>query len=499
MPNRVTKCAAALTTLFILTCCFTGSLWSQTNRWNAVYVTVDDRDNGTGHNTPSVAVLGDNYFVALVNTPTSVPDSLSLRNYLVGYRNADSTMGRLGLFGYGSSELSGKRSNWISGSDIVFMDGAWQLANDDQNRVYVANNDFLHNILVFEIKQDSVYSTTFRMETGPEPIWAIEVDNNGYVYVADDEANSFKTDELKIYAPIGNAAADWGGSHNSLPVTVVNLPDGRYRGVTTNANGTVLFVSNATERRIYKFTGTPTGGYTLDASFNFRLSPQDVIPDAPETRPTVLGLAYIEQPGILVAAADSVRGGSTAYSYGRLYLINPANGAPVDTIDVAQWNLNRTGAYNNRPDGGRFGTASGYTSTYDADVWGPNIYSQSHYGWTIEKWVFDGNLGVLLAVKDRSTGKLPEGFSLAQNYPNPVPTSSLHAATTIEFELAKPSHVTVTLFDVNGRELSRLLDRDMAAGKWKIPFESRALPAGVYFYQLKAGDFSATKKMILVR
>ncbi|MDZ7290631.1 MAG: T9SS type A sorting domain-containing protein [candidate division KSB1 bacterium] len=482
-----------MTILLIITGILAGSLLAQTNQWKTVYVTVDDRDNGTGHNTPSVAVLGDNYFVALVNTPTSVLDSLSLRNYLVGYRDADSTKGRLGLFGYGSTEMSGKRSNWKSGSDFVFMDGAWQIANDNQNRVYIANNDFLHNILVFEVKQDSVYSTVYRMETGPELIWAIEVDANGYVYVVDEEATTLKNDELKVFAPIGNPAADWGGSHNSLPVKVADLPDGKYRGVTANANGTAVFVANATQRRIYKLVGSPSAGYAVDTKFNFVLSPSDII-SGTKTRPTVLGLAYMETPGILIAAADSLRGGSTAYSYGRLYLINPANGAPVDTIDVAEWNFIRTGAYNDRPDGGRYGTASGYTSTYDVDVWGTTIYSQSHYGWTVEKWVFDGDLGRLVDVKERPADTFPQRFILTQNYPNPF-----NPTTTIDFGLPTNSRVVLKVLDINGRELTTLLNRDMSAGASRVSFDANHLPSGVYIYQLTAGGQKLSRRMTLLK
>jgi len=445
MRIPVTKLLAAMITL-----CVVGysTLLAQTNQWKAVYVTVDDRDNGTGHNTPSVAVLGNNYFVALVNTRTAVPDSLSRRNYLVGYRNADSTLGRLGTFGYGTSELEGKRSTWISGNDVVDMDGAWQLANDNKNRVYVV----------------------------------------------DDEATGLKTDELKIYAPIGNVAADWGGSHNSSPVRTINLPDGKYRGVTTNANGTALFVANATQRRIYKYTGSPATGYTLSATFNFTLSPRDVILEAPATRPTVLGLAYIETPGILVAAADTLFSTGVGYSYGRLYLINPVNGAPVDTIDVAKWNLDKTGAYNSRQDGGRFGTASGYTSTYDADTWGPDIYSQSYYGWTVEKWVFDGNLGILLAVKDRSKGNIPKQFALMQNYPNPF-----NPTTNIDFDLPQNAKVILRILDINGREVSTLLNRNLTAGTYQVFFDAKNLPSGVYIYELNADKHRLTRKMTLMR
>ena len=69
----------------------------------------------------------------------------------------------------------------------------------------------------------------------------------------------------------------------------------------------------------------------------------------------------------------------------------------------------------------------------------------------------------------------------------------------IEFELSKPEHVVVTLYDMSGREVGKLLDRQMNAGKWRVPFDGKGLSAGAYFYQLKAGAFSAAKKMIVVQ
>jgi hypothetical protein len=175
-------------------------------------------------------------------------------------------------------------------------------------------------------------------------------------------------------------------------------------------------------------------------------------------------------------------------------LINPTSGAPVDTIDVAQWNLNRTGAYNSRQDGGRFGTASGYTSTYDADAWGPNIYSQSYYGWTVDKWVFDGNIGVLLAVKDRSTGKIPEQFSLKQNYPNPF-----NPTTTIDFDLPQNAKVTLRILDITGREVATLLNRNLTAGAYHVSFDADHLPSGVYIYELTADTNKLTRRMTLMK
>ena len=90
----------------------------------------------------------------------------------------------------------------------------------------------------------------------------------------------------------------------------------------------------------------------------------------------------------------------------------------------------------------------------------------------------------------------PSSFTLSQNYPNPL---ALNTATMIEFELSKPEHVVVTLYDMSGREVGKLLDRQMNAGKWRVPFDGKGLSAGAYFYQLKAGAFSAAKKMIVVQ
>lgn len=119
--------------------------------------------------------------------------------------------------------------------------------------------------------------------------------------------------------------------------------------------------------------------------------------------------------------------------------------------------------------------------------------------------VTDATEGVVIILESdtpsavKSSPAAPASFVLSQNYPNPLRQSFANGITTIEFELPKPSYVSITLFDVNGREVGKLVDQTMAAGAWRIPVDGRSLPAGVYFYQLKAGDFNATKKMILVR
>jgi hypothetical protein len=96
-------------------------------------------------------------------------------------------------------------------------------------------------------------------------------------------------------------------------------------------------------------------------------------------------------------------------------------------------------------------------------------------------------------------GELPRTFSLGQNYPNPF-----NPSTRIGFALAKPSHVTLTVFNLLGQPVRVLVDGAMLGGQYEVDFDARdghgrALPSGLYFYRLETGDAAQTQKMILLR
>jgi len=95
-------------------------------------------------------------------------------------------------------------------------------------------------------------------------------------------------------------------------------------------------------------------------------------------------------------------------------------------------------------------------------------------------------------IDDNSTAV--RGFVLKQNYPNPF-----NATTTIRFLLPQPERVTLKVFDLLGKEVAVLLDKEVGAGEHTVVFDSEKLPNGVYFFRIKAGTFVDAKKLVLMR
>jgi hypothetical protein len=94
---------------------------------------------------------------------------------------------------------------------------------------------------------------------------------------------------------------------------------------------------------------------------------------------------------------------------------------------------------------------------------------------------------------------LPTDYNLAQNYPNPF-----NPTTNIKFSLPEAGRVSVEVFNILGRRVRRLIDREMPAGVHRIVFDGRSkqgtlLASGVYFYRMSSESFNQTRKMLLVK
>lgn len=457
--------------------------------WSCLYRTLDDQPNSTGYNNPSVGVIKENTFVALV---TRLSNNTC---YLVGYTNADALNGRMGAYAYGSA-VAGYKQPWTSGFDQVEMQYAEDLEVSKDSLVYVASNDVSSNILVFRMSADSVISTDYRMATDQDSIWAIDIDGNGYVYVSSIKDTATTPSQILIYKGIVDDPDGWGVNHNTLPIATINLPEpGEVRGVTVNAAGTVVYASIYNKDKVYCYTGNPTTGFTLNNAFNFTLTDEPLPQSGTPLLVGPWGLNFMETKNVLfVACAASFQTGD-GYEYSRIYALNPNTGDILDTIDVADWNYSHTGSYTDySPD-----NVPGYASTYNIDFdENFNLYDVSHYAWTINKWQFSGTIPTIpltITGIERDENAIPEAFNLAQNYPNPF-----NPATTIEFSLPQDADISLSVYSVNGELVTTLINStNFTKGNYKLTFDASKLASGNYIYVLTNNTLQLSRKMTLIK
>jgi hypothetical protein len=89
---------------------------------------------------------------------------------------------------------------------------------------------------------------------------------------------------------------------------------------------------------------------------------------------------------------------------------------------------------------------------------------------------------------------LPSHYALEQNYPNPF-----NPGTVIHYEVPEKVFVSLKVYDLLGREIQTLVDGIEERGRKSVPFNAAALSSGVYFYRLSAGNFSATRKLLVTK
>ncbi|MBT8391788.1 MAG: T9SS type A sorting domain-containing protein [Ignavibacteria bacterium] len=121
---------------------------------------------------------------------------------------------------------------------------------------------------------------------------------------------------------------------------------------------------------------------------------------------------------------------------------------------------------------------------------GRDIYAK------IVNWNWNGATDV-----DEIDENIPEEFSLSQNYPNPFnPTTKIKfTIPSLTLSGIEGSPTTLKINDVLGNEIITLVNEELSAGEYEIEFDAKGLTSGIYFYQLKAGNYLETEKMILLK
>jgi hypothetical protein len=139
----------------------------------------------------------------------------------------------------------------------------------------------------------------------------------------------------------------------------------------------------------------------------------------------------------------------------------------------------------------------------DKAIW-PNDYISASYDeefdtmliWLMDRldWMDEAMQAFYTDVRHEGEPQIISTASLMQNYPNPF-----NPETTISFCLPDARDVVLRVFDISGREIKVLLNSRKPAGEYHISWDATSQPSGVYFYQIQAGNFTETKRMLLLR
>ncbi len=161
--------------------------------------------------------------------------------------------------------------------------------------------------------------------------------------------------------------------------------------------------------------------------------------------------------------------------------------------DVRYYNIYR------RTEGGSFGQPIARVAEHQfIDT---TVDTGKVYYYAISATDFAGNEGeksapvsLLVSSVAQTGGQVPTEFALEQNYPNPF-----NPTTTIAFAIPKAAHVTLEVYNAAGQKVATLVNRYLPAGNYQASWDAVGMASGVYFYKIQAGEFKATRKMMLVR
>ncbi|MFA5012110.1 MAG: T9SS type A sorting domain-containing protein [Ignavibacteria bacterium] len=138
-----------------------------------------------------------------------------------------------------------------------------------------------------------------------------------------------------------------------------------------------------------------------------------------------------------------------------------------------------------------------YTYTYKRETaWqDTSIVTVAFVQNDVNKEVLNANKGTFMPTGiNNISNEVPNKYNLEQNYPNPF-----NPVTKIRFALPKSGFTSLKVYDSMGREVATRVYKQLRAGKYEVEFNASGLSSGVYYYKLLSGDYSAVKKLMLIK
>ncbi|MBS1515194.1 MAG: T9SS type A sorting domain-containing protein [Bacteroidetes bacterium] len=142
--------------------------------------------------------------------------------------------------------------------------------------------------------------------------------------------------------------------------------------------------------------------------------------------------------------------------------------------------------------GGISVNAAGYVTV--TSLQDPRYFNGGTKGWLLALITYAKSLGGTITSTTPQISAVADKYSLSQNYPNPF-----NPSTKISFSIPTNGFVSLKVYDVTGKEVMTLVNKNMTVGSYSVDFNGALLSSGAYFYRLESGNFVETKKMMLVK
>lgn len=195
----------------------------------------------------------------------------------------------------------------------------------------------------------------------------------------------------------------------------------------------------------------------------------------------------------------------TSNSITRNYKITPTNNSGLnatasfyyDTSELNNLTEANLGLFKSTDNGVKWSSVGGTLNTTNNYITASAIASFS-------KWSLFSTANPPTSVEEEGAGviDIPKAYALSQNFPNPF-----NPTTSISFDIPKQSDVLIKIFDVIGREVTTIVNENLAAGRYTKTWNASSFPSGVYFYKIDARQigngqgsmFTTTKKLLLIK
>lgn len=379
---------------------------------------------------------------------------------------AQDISGRVYAGSLGSSAIIFRTSNGGDNWDtLVFANGqtVFSIAIDSLNNIFAANS----TAGLLKSTNGGVNFTTIPASTfGGSGLQTVACGKNGYVYVGTNGQGIYRSTDFGVtFSPSGLAS-----------MQVVSL--------FADKNNSAIIYAGATQTNNGIYRSTDYG-----VTFSANLDPAKNIFGFAKTNNTSLLAISTTSPGPVEKSTDNGLTWSTSTSG---YI---ARG--IDAAGSIVFIAGNGGIFFSNNAGSSF-TNFGITTSSNAVIYNAStvrvlagVSGSSNGGVWWKTWG--------PTVINPIGSEVPSSFSLQQNFPNPF-----NPTTKIKFTLqdAGTGHdlsVQLIIYDGLGREVEKLVNKDLSAGVYEVNWNAEGYSGGIYFYKLTAGDFSEVKKMVLFK